>query len=87
MTESEINAKCNEIIDEIVDDFNGEKVDYNPIKGIRARLGMTQRELSEACFDIPLRTIQKWENGTRTPPPYLVMLIMARLDQLGKLDE
>lgn len=72
--------------DEILDDFNEEKAEYNPIKGIRVRLGMTQRELSEACFDIPLRTIQKWENGTRTPPLYLVMLIMARLDQLGKLD-
>lgn len=61
--------------------------EYNPIKGIRSKLKMTQKELSEACFDIPVRTIQDWESGRRTPPLYLIMLIMSRLDQLGKLDK
>lgn len=61
--------------------------EYNPIKGIRVHLKMTQKELSEACYDIPIRTIQDWESGRRTPPLYLVMLIMSRLDQLGKLDK
>ena len=60
--------------------------EYNPIKGIRSKLKMTQKELSEACFDIPVRTIQDWEGGRRTPPKYMVMLIMSRLDQLGMLD-
>lgn len=60
--------------------------EYNPIKGIRSKLKMTQKELSEACFDIPVRTIQDWESGRRTPPVYMIMLIMSRLDQLGILD-
>lgn len=61
--------------------------EYNPIKGIRSKLKMTQKELSEACFDIPIRTIQDWESGRRTPPLYLIMLIISRLDQLGKLQQ
>ena len=61
--------------------------EYNPIKGLRLRLGLTQKQLSEACFDIPLRTIQDWEGGRRQPPSYLLMLITARLDQLGYLEK
>lgn len=61
------------------------EVEYNPIKALRTRLRITQKQLSEACFDIPLRTIQGWENNKRQPPVYLVMLITARLDQLGYL--
>ena len=63
------------------------EVEYNPIKALRTRLGITQKQLSEACFDIPLRTIQNWENNKRQPPLYLVMLITSRLDQLGYLDK
>ncbi|MGN0686660.1 MAG: helix-turn-helix domain-containing protein [Oscillospiraceae bacterium] len=72
---------------EIIWCFEEEKSEYNPIKGVRTHLKMTQKEFSEACFDIPIRTIQDWESGRRTPPLYLVMLIMSRLDQLGKLDK
>ena len=60
------------------------------IKSLRLKMKMTQKELCEACFDIPLRTIQDWESGKRTPPPYVVKLISARLNQLdfyGKHDE
>ena len=59
------------------------------IKSLRMKMKMTQKELSEACFDIPLRTIQDWESGKRTPPLYVVKLISARLNQLdfyGKHD-
>lgn len=64
-----------------------DEVEYNPIKALREHLKITQKQLSEACFDIPLRTIQNWENNKRQPPLYLVMLITSRLDQLGYLDK
>lgn len=35
-------------------------------KDIRKRLGITQQQLSDMS-DVPLRTIQNWENGTRRP--------------------
>lgn len=60
--------------------------EYNPIKSIRLKFKLTQKQLSEACFDIPVRTIQDWEGGRRTPPKYMAMLIMSRLDQLRILD-
>lgn len=44
------------------------------VKEIRADLGMTQAQFSEA-FGIPKRTIQEWETGRRTPPPYVIRLI------------
>ena len=62
-------------------------VEYNPIKALRVMLGLTQKQLSEACFDIPIRTIQDWESGRRTPPLYIVMLITSHLDSLGLLDK
>lgn len=61
--------------------------EYNPIKALRTKFKLTQKQLSEACFDIPIRTIQNWESGLRTPPVYMVMLITARLDQLGYLEK
>jgi DNA-binding transcriptional regulator YiaG len=44
------------------------------VKEIRADLGMTQAQFSEA-FGIPPRTIQDWENNRRTPPPYVIRLL------------
>ena len=62
-----------------------DEMEYNPIKALRITNKMTQKELSEACFNIPLRTIQDWENGRRQPPLYVVMLIISRLEALGLL--
>lgn len=67
--------------------MEGKNVDYNPIKALRIMLGLTQKKLSEACFDIPIRTIQDWEGGRRTPPLYIVMLITSHLDSIGLLDK
>lgn len=44
------------------------------VKEIRADLGMTQQQFSEA-FGIPKRTIESWEMGVRTPPPYVIRLL------------
>ena len=62
-----------------------DEMENNPIKELRIYNKLTQKELSEACFNIPLRTIQDWENGRRQPPLYVVMLIIARLESLGLL--
>ena len=44
------------------------------VKEIRSALGVTQKEFSQ-IFKIPVRTIQDWECGERTPPEYVEMFI------------
>lgn len=44
------------------------------IKSIRSSTGMSQARFSEA-YEIPVRTIQDWERGIRTPPPYVIKLL------------
>jgi len=48
------------------------------MKELRIQLGWTQQQFSE-YFDIPKRTIQSWEAGTRTPPEYIYELIVYKL--------
>ena len=48
------------------------------IKEARQVVGITQRKLSE-ILEIPLRTIENWEAGVRTPPPYVEKLIVEKL--------
>lgn len=55
------------------------------LRAIREMLKMSRRELSEACFNIPVRSIEDWESGRRKPPEYIVPLIICRLEQLGLL--
>lgn len=45
------------------------------IKTFRKQTGMSQ---SEFCnhFGLPVRSLQQWEQGRRTPPPYLLQLII-----------
>lgn len=56
------------------------------IKKLRIMTRMTQREFAE-YFNIPKRTIENWEGGQRTPPPYVVELIeyKIRKEKLGML--
>lgn len=44
------------------------------MKELRLRTGMSQKKFAQ-FLDIPIRTIQCWEQGTRTPPDYVVHLI------------
>lgn len=44
------------------------------IKAIRSATGMSQAEFA-AAYDIPKRTIENWETGSRTPPPYVIRLL------------
>ena len=48
---------------------------YN-FSSIRKASGLTQKGFS-AEYGIPLRTIEDWCTGSRTPPPYLLDLLAA----------
>lgn len=50
------------------------------IKEIIAAGGLTQTEFAKR-FGIPLRTVQGWCLGERTPPPYVIALIRAALEK------
>ena len=44
------------------------------IKEIREYLGVSRAEFSRR-YHIPTRTLDDWEKGKRTPPPYVVELL------------
>lgn len=48
------------------------------IRDMRALLGDTQSEFA-ARYQIPFRTVQNWEAGTRKPPAYVLMLLENRI--------
>ena len=50
----------------------------NEIKKLRKEAGMTQKAFSD-FFGIPVRTLQDWEAGVRTPPDYVVRLLPYKL--------
>ena len=51
---------------------------HKSVKDIAAEAGMTQRELAER-FCIPLRTVEDWCAGKRTPPDYVRVMMQERL--------
>lgn len=44
------------------------------IKTIRASTGLSQAAFA-AKYEIPKRTLEAWEMGDRTPPPYVLRLL------------
>ena len=48
------------------------------IREMRTRLGDTQSEFA-ARYNIPFRTVQNWETGTRKPPEYITALLASRI--------
>ena len=48
------------------------------IREMRTRLGDTQSEFA-ARYNIPFRTVQNWETGTRKPPEYITALLESRI--------
>jgi DNA-binding transcriptional regulator YiaG len=52
--------------------------EMNRIKKMRKDAGMTQKMFSD-FFGIPVRTLQDWEAGVRTPPDYIVRLLPYKL--------
>ena len=58
------------------------------IKELREQTGMNRREFSEYT-KIPVRTLEDWEAGKRTPPEYVPRLLNYQLmyDKLRKDNE
>ena len=48
------------------------------IKKLREQTGMNRREFSEYT-KIPVRTLEDWEAGKRTPPEYIPRLLTYQL--------
>jgi DNA-binding transcriptional regulator YiaG len=44
------------------------------LAALRSRLQWTQRQLADALH-INVRTLQRWENGTRNCPDIVIMLV------------
>ena len=55
------------------------------IAEIRKSTGMSQSEFAK-FFDIPVRTLQDWEQERRVPPPYVpgMMLRILKHEFVGK---
>ena len=50
-------------------------------KELRKVYGLTQAELS-AITEIPMRSIQNWESGSRTAPNYMLGLVECKLSDM-----
>jgi len=50
------------------------------IKQLRDLLGVSRAEFSRR-YGIPTRTLDDWEKGKRTPPPYVVELLTRAVYQ------
>ena len=55
----------------------------NKLKEARSRSGLTQQQMADQ-FEIPKRTIENWEAGSRKPPVYVEKLIIEKLESLRK---
>ncbi|MCR5250076.1 MAG: helix-turn-helix domain-containing protein [Lachnospiraceae bacterium] len=55
------------------------------IKEMRTKLHMSQQKFGD-YFNIPLRTIQRWEYGKSVPPAYTVEMIQKILVLEGKIN-
>ena len=60
----------------------------NESERIRRMLGVSRAEFSRR-YGIPVRTLEEWDAGRRTPPEYVVNLLerCAREDKLKELVE
>ena len=56
------------------------------IKEIRQKLNLSQKEFAEFC-QIPVGTIQHWEQECRKPPDYVVKLILDKIYSDPEVEE
>lgn len=73
-----MDTKGNLLFDFMGPIVGGTGIKKGKIRKAREEMGYTQRELSEA-LNIPLRTIEKWESGERTPADYVEKMVLERL--------
>ena len=57
--------------------------EFSEIRSLRQKLGLSQRAVSE-MLHVPLPTWEQWERGVRTPPEYVMELILFRLNAKAK---
>ncbi len=55
----------------------------NEFQAARLAAGLTQKAMAD-LMEIPLRTIQKWEQGERTPPPYVRRFVLNELKLMAE---
>lgn len=53
------------------------------IKEAREAAGLSRAEMARQ-FEIPIRTLEEWDAGRRTPPPYVEKLIIEKLETMKK---
>lgn len=53
------------------------------IKEKREEIGLSRAEISRK-LEIPIRTLEDWESGKRTPPAWAEKLIIEKLDSIAK---
>lgn len=53
------------------------------LKTLRKERNMTQKQFAE-WLEIPLITFTQWEQGTRTPPKYVIKLIQFKCNNSTK---
>lgn len=51
-------------------------------KAARKVAGLTQ-EACAARIGVPVRTIENWEAGSRTPPDYVQRLVLEEMDRIA----
>jgi len=56
------------------------------LKEARAHLKLSQSQAAKA-WDIPLSTLQKWENDAATPRGFAFRALEAKLDEILRSDE
>ena len=53
------------------------------IRAIRAQTGLSQQAFA-ARYEIPKRTLENWESGSRVPPPYVIRLLSEAVNSTSK---
>ncbi len=66
----------------IVQNVLHEYADLANVKNLRLKIGMSQSQFAEYT-EVPVRTIQEWEQGRSTPPSYVIKMIW-RIIELEK---
>lgn len=59
-----------------------DKTFADALKQARAAAGISQQGMADRML-IPKRTIENWETGDRTPPPYVQRFVLNELKQLA----
>lgn len=54
----------------------------NQIKEARIKAGLSQAKMSE-MLEIPKRTIEEWDRGTRKCPHWAEILIIEKLERIA----